>query len=79
MGGRQILLAMALCLALGGAGCTSCAPKDMFSCLDRCCYLPDWTNCNCCDSECYRKDGYNFHWVCPCQDPTRCPPVYVNH
>jgi hypothetical protein len=77
MGGRTTFLAIALLISFGITGCTSCAPKDTFSCLDRYCFLPDWTNCNSCDSECWRKDGYNYHWGCPCQDPERRPPVYV--
>ena len=69
MGGWPTILAVVLLVALAGSGCTSCHPKDTFDCLDRCCYLPDWTNCRSCNSECWRKDGYNYRWTCPCQDP----------
>lgn len=71
MGGRLTLLAIVLWAALAGSGCTSCHPKDTFDCLDQYCYLPDWTNCHSCTSECWRKDGYNFNWACTCQDPAR--------
>jgi len=67
MGAKRRLLALVLFLSMGVSGC--CAPKDTFNCLDQCCYFPDWTNCNSCNSECWRKDGYNHHWVCPCSQP----------
>jgi hypothetical protein len=76
MGGRLALCLFVLIVALGAAGCSGWATKDTFDCLDQHCYLPDWTNCNSCISECWRKDGYNFHWRCH-HSPYR-PPVYVN-
>jgi hypothetical protein len=68
MGARRILLVGIVLLSLCAPGC---ALKETFNCLDTHCFFPDWTNCNCCDSECWREDGYNFHWVCPCSSP--CP------
>jgi hypothetical protein len=83
MGGRRTLLAIVLFSSLCGSGCSGWTskdgwgPKNTFDCLDRGCYLPDWTNCHSCISECWREDGYNFHWRCPHDSPCR-PPQYVN-
>ena len=68
MGANFRLLTLALLLSASVVGC---APKQTFDCLDRHCYLADWCNCNSCISECYREDGYNYQWGCPCQDPAR--------
>jgi hypothetical protein len=66
MGAKLALLALGLLLAAGVSGC---ALQNTFDCLDRHCYLADWCNCNSCVGECYRPDGYNHRWACPCQNP----------
>jgi hypothetical protein len=44
------LSAIIIALPLFGGGC--CAPKELFSCIDRHCFVADWTNHYSCVSCC---------------------------
>src|SRR3954468_7135437 len=43
---RRLLLIVSLLLLSGSSGCwhCNCPPKDLFSCIDRNCFVADWMN-----------------------------------
>jgi hypothetical protein len=55
---KVIALALPLSMALAG-----CAPKEMFSCIDRHCFCADWTNHYSCVSCCCQGDCQQQRFV----------------
>lgn len=53
---RAVLIRFALILPLA-AGVCGCAPSELFSSIDRHCFLADWTNHQSCVSCCCCKNG----------------------
>ncbi len=59
MSARLFAFILLLPLASGVCGCapSGCAPSELFSCIDRNCYVADWTNHHSCVSCCCCKHG----------------------